>query len=53
VAGAVELQSRGFKPVILLLDPINLGFETPMDKIKEQLDKYEVTNTLVGKVGQI
>jgi hypothetical protein len=53
VAGAVELQSRGFKPVILLVDPINLGFETKMGEIKDQLDTYEVINTLVGKVGQI
>lgn len=50
VEGAIELQNRGFQPVVLLFDPINLGFETQINAIKDQLDAHDITNTLVGKI---
>lgn len=53
VKGALELVNRGFQPAVILVDPINMGFETEIVKIKEQLDSYQITNTLVGKVSQI
>lgn len=50
---SLELQSRGIQTIVILLDPINLGFETKIKMIKDQLDGHGITNTLIGEIRQI
>jgi uncharacterized protein (DUF58 family) len=53
VSAGMELTSRGFHPLVILLDPINLGFSSEITIIKEKLDQMQIQNIFIGKIDNI
>ncbi len=53
VSAGVELAARGYQPLIILLDPINLGKKSKIKEVKKLLDQMGVQNALIGEVGKI
>ncbi len=53
VSAGMELTSRGFHPLVIMLDPINLGFSSDITHIKEKMDQLQIHNIFIGKINNI
>lgn len=53
IQGVLQLQNRGFQVVVVLIDPINLGYETKIQEVRDKLISNEIDCILINKIEYI